>query len=336
MLTREPSRTTKTSHTTKTLRLFALCVFVVPFQARPARPAGPAVSEPSFSGASPVRAVVLGIAQDGGLPHIGCRQPLCVSARQDPAHRQRVACLGLIDDTSGQRFLIEATPDLASQIDSLNEGRTAPDPRRPLDGILLTHAHIGHYAGLMYLGREALGADRVPVHATPRMAAFLRENQPWKQLVSMGQIDVRELSPGVEVAMGRFNVTPVLVPHRDEISDTVGYRVRGPSRSLLYIPDVDKWERWDRNLALEVAAVDAALLDGTFQDAAEIPGRSLAEIPHPLVGETMGLLVAPALRGRVHFIHLNHTNTLLWDTDALRRVEARGFRVARDGDTFSL
>lgn len=136
--------------------------------------------------------------------------------------------------------------------------------------------------------------------------------------------------------MGRFRVTPVTVPHRDELSDTVGYRVRGPSRSLLYIPDVDKWERWDGNLAEEVAAVDVALLDGTFQDAAEVPGRSLAEIPHPLVGETMGLLAAPALRGRVHFIHINHTNTLLWDTDALRRVEARGFRVARDGDAFSL
>jgi pyrroloquinoline quinone biosynthesis protein B len=168
------------------------------------------------------------------------------------------------------------------------------------------------------------------------MAAFLRGNEPWKQLVTLGQIDVREMLPGSEIAMGRFNVTPVLVPHRDEISDTVGYRVRGPSRSLLYIPDVDKWERWDRNLALEVAAVDAALLDGTFHDAAEVPGRSLADIPHPLVGETMGLLTAPALRGRIHFIHLNHTNPLLRDTDALRGVEARGFRVARDGDTLPL
>jgi pyrroloquinoline quinone biosynthesis protein B len=270
------------------------------------------------------------------VPHSGCRQSLCVDARGDTARRQRVACLGLIDAPSGQRFLIDATPDLASQIDSLNEGRAAPNPRRPVDGILLTHGHIGHYAGLLYLGREALGADRVPVLATPRMAAFLRGNEPWKQLVTLGQIDVREVLPGQEVAMGRFNVTPVLVPHRAEISDTVGYRVRGPSRTLLYIPDVDKWERWDRDLALEVAAVDLALLDGTFQDAAEVPGRSLAEIPHPLVGETMGLLAAPALRGRVHFIHLNHTNTLLWDADARRRAEARGFRVASDGDAFSL
>jgi len=176
----------------------------------------------------------------------------------------------------------------------------------------------------------------VPVHATPRMAAFLRENQPWKQLVSLGQIDVREMLPGTEIAMGRFRITPVSVPHRDEISDTVGFRIRGPSRSLLYIPDIDKWERWDRHVADEVSAVDVALLDGTFEDTAELPGRSLAEIPHPLVGETMALLATPALRGRVRFIHLNHTNRLLWDEAARRAVEARGFGVAREGDAFPL
>jgi len=320
--------TMKRSHTTKTLCLIAFGVFVVAFQARPARPA----PEPS----PPTRAVVLGITQDGGVPHIGCRQPLCVDARRDPSRRQRVACLGLVDDVSGQRYLIDATPDVASQIESLNGGRAVADPRRPVDGILLTHAHVGHYTGLMYLGREALGANRVPVYSTPRMAAFLRENEPWGQLARLGHIEIREVLPGHEVTMGQFRVMPVTVPHRDELSDTVGYRVRGPSRSLLYIPDIDKWERWDRRIAHEVASADVSLLDGTFQDATEVPGRSLAEIPHPLVGETLALLAAPALRGRVHFIHLNHTNALLWDAGAAGAIEARGFRVARDGDAFAL
>ena len=270
------------------------------------------------------------------MPHIGCRQPLCVAARHDPARRQRVACLGLIDEASGQRFLVDATPDLPSQIDSLNEGRAPADRRRPVDGILLTHAHVGHYTGLMYLGREALGADRVPVLCTPRMAAFLRQNEPWSQLERLGQIQIREVLPGHEFAMGHFRVMPVTVPHRDELSDTVAFRVRGPTRSLLYVPDIDKWERWERGIAGEVAGVDVALLDGTFEDAAEVPGRSLAEIPHPLVGETMALLKAPSARGRVRFIHLNHTNRLLRDADAVRDLEERGFRVARDGDTFPL
>ena len=285
-----------------------------------------------------VRAVVLGIAQDGGVPHIGCTQQRCVEARRDPARRARVAALGLIDDATGQRFLIDATPDLASQLESLNGGsrpRSPVERRRPVDGILLTHAHIGHYAGLMYLGREALGAQGVPVYVTPRTARFLRENGPWSQLVTLGQIEIREIEPDRE-----FTLTPGLratarrVPHRDEYSDTVGYVVRGPRRSLLYLPDIDKWERWERSCEDEVAGVDLAFLDGTFYAADELPGRSPAEIPHPLIGETLARLRArPALRERVWFIHLNHTNRLLWDTEL--RAEG-GPRVAQDGSEHEL
>ena len=283
----------------------------------------------------PVRAVVLGIAQDGGVPHIGCTQALCVHARRDPSRRERVACLGLVDDRAGARFLIDATPDLPSQLDSLNAGRTVADRRRPVDGILLTHAHIGHYTGLMYLGREALGARAVPVYATARMASFLRSNGPWSQLVALGQIELREIEPGREVVLTpSLAVTAVRVPHRDELSDTVGYVVRGPGQSLLYVPDIDKWEKWDRRFEDEVARVGVALLDGTFLSADELPGRSQAEVPHPTVGETMTRLAA--LKGRVSFIHLNHTNPLLWDGRARRDLTRRGFAVAADGRAFSL
>jgi pyrroloquinoline quinone biosynthesis protein B len=285
--------------------------------------------------AANVYAVVLGIAQDGGLPHIGCRQDPCVAARKDPALRQRVASLGLVDERSGRRYLIDATPDLPSQLESLHGGRAWPDRQRPVDGILLTHAHMGHYGGLLYLGREALGARAVPVYATPRLARFLRENGPWGQLVSLGQIELRDLTPGTELALGAdLRVTPLAVPHRDEYSDTVGFRVRGPSRSLLFIPDIDKWERWDRRLEAEVTAVDAALLDGTFEVAGEVPGRDPAEIPHPLVEESAARL--GGARGRVFFVHLNHTNRLLWDPAARARLRGRGLDVARDGQVFPL
>ena len=289
-----------------------------------------ATTEP---GGPRVRAVVLGIAQDGGVPHIGCRQERCVAARRDPARRERVASLGLLDED--RRFLIDATPDLPSQVASL-------DPHRPpsgpiLDGILLTHAHIGHYTGLMYLGREALGASGIPVWATPRMARFLRENGPWSQLVALGNVTLRELTPGRELALTEhLRVTAIPVPHRDELSDTVGFRVQGPSRSLLYVPDIDAWERWDRRLPEEVAGVDWALLDGTFEDPAELPGRSRAEIPHPLVGETVARLGASLRRAPVLFVHLNHTNRLLADEAAVRELAAKGFAVARDGQELEL
>jgi len=258
-----------------------------------------------------------------------------VRARRDPARRERVACLGLVDDRAGARFLIDATPDLPSQLDSLNQGRTLADPRRPVDGILLTHAHIGHYTGLMYLGREALGARAVPVYATARMASLLRTSGPWSQLVALGQIELREVEPGREVVLTpSLAVTPVRVPHRDELSDTVGYVVRGRGRSLLYIPDIDKWEKWDRRIEDEVARVEIALLDGTFLSADELPGRSIAEVPHPTVGETMTRLAA--LSSRISFTHLNHTNPLLWDGRARRDLARRGFALAADGRVLSL
>ncbi len=278
--------------------------------------------------------MVLGVAQDGGVPHIGCTQALCVEARRDPARRERVAALGLIDDRGG-RFLIDATPDIASQIESLNAGRDGVDRRRPVDGILLTHAHIGHYAGLLFLGREALGADAVAVYATPRMARFLRDNSPWRELVSRRNIALTEITPGEEFVLGRFRVVAIPVPHRDELSDTVGFRVRGAAGAVLYVPDVDKWERWNRRLEDEVAAVDVALLDGTFYEAGELPGRAIAEVPHPFVSETIARLPR-ALRERVRFIHLNHTNRLLWDAAARSAAVADGVAVARDGDVIAL
>ena len=301
------------------LFLSVLCVSVAPW-----------LSTPLF--AADVHAIVLGIAQDGGVPHIGCTQALCVDARRDPARRERVAALGLID--GDRRYLIDATPDIASQIESLNAGRAVPDRRRPVDGIFLTHAHIGHYAGLMFLGREALGADAVPVYATERMGRFLRENAPWSELVANRHIALVQITPGDETAFGNLRVTAIAVPHRDELSDTVGYRVRGPGGAVLYLPDVDKWERWSRRLEDEVGAVDVALLDGTFYEAGELPGRAIAEVPHPFVPETLARLPA-TLRGRVRFIHLNHTNRLL--ADAGRAAAAgQGIVVARDGDVIAL
>jgi pyrroloquinoline quinone biosynthesis protein B len=263
---------------------------------------------------------------------------LCGAARKDPARRIRVASLGLVDDEAVKRFLIDATPDFVAQLEALNDGREA-ERARPVDGILLTHAHIGHYTGLMYLGREALGARAVPVYATPRMARFLRENGPWSQLVTLGNIELREIEPGREIALTPdLRVTPVLVAHRDEYSDTVGFRVRGPSRSLLYIPDIDKWEKWDRRLEDFLADPDlTAFVDGTFFSADEISGRSMAEVPHPFVPETMARVAvgSPEAR-RLVFVHLNHTNRLLWDAKAVREVEEKGPSVACEGQRIRL
>ena len=280
------------------------------------------------AGASGVEAVVLGIAQDGGVPHLGCRQKLCVEARRDPSKRQSVASLGLIDGASGKRFLIDATPDFEAQVSRLGG---LPD------GILLTHAHIGHYLGLAQLGREVANARDMPVFCTASMARFLRGNRPWSRLVESKNIAIHEIEPDREFALTEsLRATALSVPHRDEDSDTVAYVVAGPTRKLLWLPDIDKWEKWDRRIEDVLRTVDVAFLDGTFFSADEIPGRSIAEIPHPLVSETISLLATGRGRARVFFVHLNHTNRLFWDDAAVKTLQEKGFAVAREGQSFPL
>jgi len=294
-------------------------------------PAGLLLTFLSASVSAGAEAIVLGIAQDGGVPHLGCRQARCVEARRNPARRELVASLGLTDRSEGKRFLVDATPDFPEQVDFLGG---LPD------GILLTHAHIGHYLGLAQLGREVLGAKQLPVYCTPSMARFLRENRPWSRLVSRGNIAIMEIEPGVEFPLTpRLRVKALRVPHRDEDSDTVAYLVTGPARKLLWLPDIDKWEKWET--PIEEALKDpllTAFLDGTFFDAGEIPGRTIADIPHPLVPETVGRLLAhgnpPA--AKVFFVHLNHTNRLLSDPKAVAELARRGFFVAKQGARFPL
>jgi len=259
--------------------------------------------------------IVLGIAQDGGYPQAGCERPDCVAAWNNPKLQRHVASLGIVDPSTNERWIIDATPDFPSQLHILGGKVT---------GILLTHAHIGHYLGLAHLGREVLGAHDVPVYAMPRMRAFLEHNGPWDQLVRLHNIDIRPLEGGVAVKLNaNITITPLVVPHRDEYSETVGFIVKGPARSILWLPDIDKWEKWPTRIEDVIARVDVAYIDGTFFDASELPGRNLSEIPHPTMRESMQRL-KPA---KIRFIHLNQSNP------ALRNPKlAHPFAIAREGE----
>lgn len=274
--------------------------------------------------------IVLGIAQDGGYPQAGCNRPDCVAAWHDPKLRQRVVSLAIVDPQSHQRWIIDATPDFPSQLRTLDEIAPRADGAPLLDGILLTHAHIGHYLGLAQLGREVIGAHSVRVYAMPRMREFLEHNAPWDQLVKLHNIELAALEEGVAVSLNeRITVTPLRVPHRDEYSETVAFLIRGPFRAILWLPDIDKWEKWSTPLESVLARVDVAYLDGTFYDASELPGRDLREIPHPLMTETLTRLAASPLLAKVRFIHLNQSNPLL-------RERREHVVVAKDGERSGL
>ncbi len=283
--------------------------------------------------------VVLGIAQDGGVPQAGNFD----DARWDDLSLQRsVVSLGIIDPRSGKRWMIDATPDFRRQLLTLQ--RVAHGAARPVvDGIFLTHAHMGHYTGLMFLGHESIGAKSVPTYAMPKMAEFLRTNGPWSQLVAYKNIELLPLTAGSPVELAPdLHVTPFLVPHRQEFSEVVGFRIAGPSRSALWLPDIDSWREWDAmgtRLEDAIASVDIAYLDGTFFANGEIPGRDMSGFPHPFISHTIERLapLPASQRAKVRFIHFNHTNPALAPNSAARRaIEAAGMRVAEEGEIEAL
>jgi len=286
---------------------------------------------------SGIELIVLGIAQDGGVPHLGCQKDCCISARRDGT-RLGPSCLAIVDHRSGATLLVEATPAIEEQLSLLREITGLGNKgRRAIDSLLLTHAHIGHYTGLIQFGREVASTDAIDVYCTERMGSFLEQNGPWSQLIELKQIVVTKVEHGIltEVMPG-VKVRAISVKHRDEFSDTVAWRIEGPNKTVLFCPDIDRWE--GETLEKLIEEVDICYLDATFYDGRELPGRDLSEIPHPPMVVTMEILQESALRepGRFRFIHLNHSNPALFDAKIRNEVEKKGFRVAEIGEKIDL
>ncbi len=135
-------------------------------------------------------------------------------------------------------------------------------------------------------------------------------------------------------------------------------------RVLLYCPDTDGFPSWTPSLSHTLASIDIALVDGTFFDAHELPGRDLKTIPHPFACDTIPMLHAidknnpdlpkptgtwtpgkpgpgpftGTLQGKeIVLVHLNHSNPL-WRGESVQRrwVEERGVGVAEQGDAWVL
>ena len=291
-----------------------------------------AFTAPVFGEDSKPYIYVLGVAQDAGYPQAGCYKKHCMPGWEDTSLRRGAVSLGLIDPETHQKYMFEATPNFPEQLFKLDA--EAPSDEYELAGIFLTHAHIGHYAGLMFLGHEVMGASNVPVYAMPRMSQFLSTNGPWNQLVNYKNIVLRPLQHQKTQNLGNIKVTPFLVPHRDEYSETVGYRIDGPNKSAIFIPDIDKWSDWQTDLSALVKTVDYALIDAAFFADGELPGRDMSKIRHPFVTESMEVLknLSDIERQKVWFIHMNHTNPLLNpDSSQSQQVRSAGFNIATQG-----
>lgn len=280
--------------------------------------------------ASPERVIVLGIAQDGGIPQIGCTQKICKT------QHHYVSSLALTDSRS--LFLIDASPDLREQYKDLVQRYPGAARSNLFDGIFLTHAHMGHYTGLMYLGKESISARKVPVYCSAEMADFLKNNAPWSLLVSNQNIDLKIFHAGEPVTASGFSITPIAVPHRREFSDTYGFLIQGKSKTLLYVSDIDSWLPVKDEMAKWLLRADYALLDGTFYSGGELPGRDMSLVPHPTVESSISFLKSlPPFHCKILFTHLNHTNPLL-DPDSIesKSFAKTGYQIAREWQEFGL
>jgi len=274
--------------------------------------------------------MVLGVAQDAGYPQMNCKKECCKQAWENPELQRSTSCLAIVDPTTNGQWIIDATPNIKEQLQLLKQ-KTGTEK---IDGVLLTHAHMGHYTGLMHFGREVMGTNGIPVFAMPKMKSFLEENGPWSQLVELENISLQQLKSDSTINLNKnIKITPFLVPHRDEFSETVGYEITINEKTLLFIPDIDKWENWDRDIVEIIKQTDYAFLDATFYKNGELK-RDMSEIPHPFVEESMELFshLSDSDKAKVHFIHFNHTNPLLIEeSSAQKEVLKKGFNLAKEG-----
>ena len=280
---------------------------------------------------------VLGTIQDGGIPHMGCSKECCTNYFENKSIRIGVSSIGVSNFKYETNYIVDATPDVNFQLQALI-GNTNPSEK--LDGIFLTHAHMGHYAGLLNFGRESLNSNNIPVYLMPKFFDFISNNGPWDQLVSLNNIKLQRIFNNEKVILhNNLSFTPILVPHRDEYSETVGYLIEGNKKRALYIPDIDKWAKWNISITEMIKNVDYAFLDGTFFDEKEINNRDISEIPHPFIIESLELFnnLKNIDKAKVYFIHLNHTNPVLnKNSEEYKRVILSGFNVAEPGMEFVL
>ncbi|RMZ49263.1 pyrroloquinoline quinone biosynthesis protein PqqB [Candidatus Marinimicrobia bacterium PRS2] len=274
--------------------------------------------------------LVLGTAQDGGYPHAGCSEDCCREAWKDSNQKRLIASLAVLDGKDC--FLVDITPDFKYQL-QLIEHHINEKPR--ISGICITHAHLGHYMGLLDLGLEVMNTNEIPVYVMPKMKSFLENNAPFTQLLELNNIHLFALQENYPIDIFKdVKIIPFQVPHRNEYSETVGYRIQTSRHSVLYIPDIDSWDGWDTDINEMIKESDIALLDGTFYDKTELKNRDVSAVPHPSIRES--IIFFSALdkmdRKKVNFTHLNHTNNVLREGSKERKdVIQQGFQIAYDG-----
>ena len=282
-----------------------------------------------------VTVIILGTAQDGGYPQAGCNDVCCEEAWNDPKLKRLISSLAIL--SGNNCWIIDITPDFRYQLRMIEKELNR---QVKISGIFITHAHMGHYMGLMDLGLEVMNTNKIPVYVMPKMKYFLEENAPFTQLIALNNIKLEKIEANTAVQLNtNLSIMPFQVPHRNEFSESVGFTILSSEKSLLYIPDIDSWNSWNLDINDMIGTNDILILDGTFFDDKELPGRNMKDVPHPFINESLQKfsLLEEVERRKVYFTHLNHTNPVIKTTTPERsEIINQGCHIAEDGMVFTL
>ena len=276
---------------------------------------------------------VLGTAQDGGYPHAGCKDICCLDIWAKPSSHRFPSSIAAVDKINKIFYLFDITPNIKEQLHLLDKYNCE------LAGIFITHAHIGHYVGLLDLGLEIMNTNNIPVYVMPRMKQFILSNQPMAQLIENNNIQLIDIQNDEAILFDNLSVISFEVPHRNELSETVGFRLLSSNKSVIYLPDIDDWDDWDVNLVEFVMDNDILFLDGTFYKKNEIKLRDVSRIPHPEIIDTMKRLsfLDSKERKKIYFTHLNHTNRVIINKSKESiYVKNNGYNILREKEIFEI
>ena len=291
-------------------------------------------------------AVVLGSAAGGGFPQWNCRCEVCRLAwAGDPRVRARSQA-SLAVSVDGERWaLINASPDLRSQIQATAKLRPQGDPRgSPIAAVVLTGAEIDQTAGLLSL------RERSPftLYATAATLAAVADN-PMFSALAADVVTRSAIVPGTRFSpLSGLDAELFMVPGKvplylegddpetaSETAANVGVELSDGNRRLLYVPGA---AAVTDALKRRASRADLLLFDGTlFTDDEMIrtgtgakAGRRMGHVP--IDGAEGSLTALSDIAARKIFVHINNTTPVLVDgSSQRRRVEAAGWQVAFDG-----
>jgi len=300
-----------------------------------------------------MRITVLGSGSNGGVPQWDCCCPNCTKARADTRFRRTRSSVAISLD-GGQHILIDATPDLKLQLETVG---LVPKPKEAefgrqsrIDGVLLTHGHGDHCVGIAEFSTGK--SFEVPVYAPHDLIQFLfgfpGEARFFSDLGRLARDYVKPhaLTEGDRLEfLGGLRVTGFQIDHTDSLEDgsyfpssTFGYELKADGGRFIYTPDLGLLTD---DLLKRVEGANLFMLDGTFwwnDELTRISGlkKTSYELGHVPIEESL-----EKLRGknvdRVVYTHFNHTNPLLdMGQPSAARLNELGFEIAYDGMTINL